>query len=189
MIHRAITLMTLAGSLLLFACSKEEDQSSKQAPTFNQGSISSSAGVHWKVPDRWQAQPARQMRVATYSIPAASGDADPGECAVFYFGHGQGGDVESNMTRWIGQFEGADQPARSTRTVDGLNVSLIQLNGTYKTSSGPMMASGEKKAGYRLMGAIVEAPEGMVFFKFTGPQATVTAAEAEFNGMVGSLAH
>ena len=189
MIYRISMLTILAGCLLVFACSKKEDQASKQVPTFNQGSTSSVAGVRWQIPDRWQSQPPRQMRVATYSVAAASGDAEPGECAVFYFGQGQGGDVESNITRWVGQFEGADQPVRSSKTVDGLKVSMIQLSGTYKTSGGPMMASGEKKAGYRLMGAIVEAPEGVVFFKLTGPQATVMAAEAEFNAMIGSLAH
>jgi hypothetical protein len=50
-----------------------------------------------------------------------------------------------------------------------------------------MMQSTGKKTGYRLLGAIVEAPEGNVFFKLTGPAATVGAAQADFDALVGSM--
>ena len=51
-----------------------------------------------------------------------------------------------------------------------------------------MMQSQGKKPGYRLLGAIVEAPNGMVFFKCTGPAATISKAQADFDRMIGSLA-
>jgi len=38
-----------------------------------------------------------------------------------------------------------------------------------------------------LLGAIVETPEGMVFFKFTGPEQTAAANESDFNQLVNSL--
>jgi hypothetical protein len=44
-----------------------------------------------------------------------------------------------------------------------------------------------KKPGYRLLGAIVEAPEGPVFFKLTGPAKTVAVAKADFEKMLSSL--
>jgi len=44
-----------------------------------------------------------------------------------------------------------------------------------------------KKEHYRLLGAVVEAPEGLVFFKCTGPSKTVAAAEAEYNTLLQSL--
>jgi hypothetical protein len=50
-----------------------------------------------------------------------------------------------------------------------------------------MMQTQEKKPGYRLLGAIVEAPRGLVFFKCTGPAATIGKAQADFQGLVGSL--
>jgi hypothetical protein len=65
------------------------------------------AGINWSLPAGWSEQPPRQMRVATYAVPAASGDAEGGECAVFYFGNDQGGGVEANIDRWITQFEEA----------------------------------------------------------------------------------
>jgi hypothetical protein len=38
-----------------------------------------------------------------------------------------------------------------------------------------------------MRGAIVEAPEGLVFFKLTGPLNTVAAAENDFNSLLGSV--
>jgi len=172
------------------ACNKEQETSGQRpAPALTQGSLlGSAAGISWRVPGRWTAGPARQMRVATYSIPSQDGGAEGGECGVFYFGPSEGGDVEANMARWIGQFEPSGNPDRSSRTVDDMKVHLIDLSGVYLTSSGPMMGGPkERKEGYRLLGAIVEGTEGSVFFKLTGPSALVETAGNEFDMLVGSF--
>jgi hypothetical protein len=127
------------------------------------------------------------MRAATYTVPAAHGDVEGGECAVFYFGGDQGGDVEANIARWVGQFENPDKPERSTKEVGSLKVSLVKVAGTFLAPGGPMMQSQGKKEKFRLLGAIVEAPQGSVFFKFTGPANTVAAAEEEFDELIESL--
>jgi hypothetical protein len=146
----------------------------------------SAGGIAWKVPARWTAGSGSAMRVATYAVPAAKG-ADAGECAVFFFGPGQGGGVDDNVARWGKQFEGAPAAQRSSQTVAGLNVTRAAVAGTYLAPGGPMMQSTGKKAGYRLLGAIVEAPGGNVFFKLTGPAATVAAAQADFDALVASI--
>ena len=69
----------------------------------------------------------------------------------------------------------------------GLRVTRVQLAGTYLAPGGPMMQSTGTRPGTRLLGAIVEAPEGNVFFKLTGPAASVAAAQADFDGLVGSI--
>jgi hypothetical protein len=147
---------------------------------------SSAAGVAWKVPAAWTAGPGSAMRVATYVVPGAKG-AEKGECAVFFFGPGQGGGVDDNVARWAKQFEGAPAPERSTGTVAGLRVTRAAVAGTYLAPGGPAMQATGKKAGYRLLGAIVEAPGGNVFFKLTGPAATVAAAKADFDAHVASI--
>jgi hypothetical protein len=145
------------------------------------------AGVKWTVPASWKLDAARPMRVATYAIPAAPG-AEAGECGVFFFGKGQGGGVDENLNRWVSQFEGGAPPKKSEKTVGGWKVHLVDVSGTYLAPGGPMMQSQGKKPGYRLLGAIVEAPNGMVFFKCTGPAATISKAQADFDRMIGSLA-
>ena len=62
-------------------------------------SAESAGGLRWTMPNGWRAQPERPMRAATYTIAAAPGDREPGECAVFFFGRGQGGSVQDNLDR------------------------------------------------------------------------------------------
>jgi hypothetical protein len=150
-------------------------------------------GIKWTAPPTWKAQPERPMRAATYAVPKAAGDAEDGECAVFYFGAGQGGSVDANIKRWIAQFEApgggpADALAKTSKSkVNGLAVTRIDLSGTYKPAGGPMMKATGSKPGYRLLGAIVEAPEGAVFFKFTGPAKTVAAQQPGFETLLKSI--
>jgi hypothetical protein len=148
----------------------------------------SASGVKWKAPATWKAQGERQMRVATYSIPAAAGDKDAGELAIFYFGPGQGGGVQANIDRWEGQFsQKAAAPKTTKSSVAGMAVTLVDVVGTYALSAGPMSPEKVNKSGYRMLGYIVEAPKGAVFFKFTGPAKTVTTNEAAFQAMIKGI--
>ena len=153
----------------------------------------SAAGINWAPPASWKSSASRPMRAATYAVPAAAGDKEDGECAVYYFGPGQGGSVEANIERWTKQFEHPDGKSSSQaaqvkkRTIHGLALTNVDVSGAYSGMGGPMAASKSVKAGYRLLGAIAEAPEGAVFFKFTGPAKTVTANQANFEAMIGSL--
>ncbi len=143
-------------------------------------------GVRWTIPAGWQTAAERPMRFATYAIPAADGQ-EAGECGVFFFGRGQGGSVEDNLARWKSQFEPAPTTKPVERTINGLKVHEIALSGTYLAPGGPMMQSQGKKPGWRLLGAIVEAPDGLVFFKCTGPAATIAKAEKDYAALVKSL--
>src|SRR5262249_19332281 len=72
-------------------------------PSHSKKVSASVAGIEWIVPAKWTPQGERTMRVATYTIPSAPTDPEVGECAVFFFGSGQGGDVQTNINRWISQ--------------------------------------------------------------------------------------
>jgi hypothetical protein len=145
-------------------------------------------GIGWTAPSNWKTQPERPMRAATYEVPAAPADQEPAECAVFYFGPGQGGGVDANIRRWMGQFEGGASvtPKPSKKTIAGLPVITIEHSGTYLAGA-PMSSSKTPKPGFRMIGAIVEAPGGSVFFKLTGPAKTVAAAQPAFDKMLASI--
>ena len=149
-------------------------------------------GIQWTAPTGWKSQGARPMRAATYMVPATAGDKEDGECAVFYFGQGQGGAVQDNLDRWIGQFQQPDgKPSKAAaeirkQTINGLPVTTISLPGTYLAGAAMSMEK-TPRPGYRLMGAIVEAPQGAVFFKFTGPAKTVNAGQAAFQSLLKSI--
>jgi hypothetical protein len=152
----------------------------------------SAGGIRWTAPAGWKVEAPRPMRAATYSIAPAAGDRGVAECVVNYFGPGQGGGVDANIERWKGQVEGPDgQPAPAKidkRTVRGVPIVVIDSSGAYTGMGGPFAASAKPVPGYRLLGAIVEGPGGMLFFKFTGPAKTVAAQEKNFNQLLASIA-
>lgn len=131
------------------------------------------------------------MRAATYIISPAAGDTASAECAVYFFGPGQGGNVESNLERWKGQVVGSDgKPADAKiakRTIHGLAVTTIDSSGAYTGMGGPMAASKSVQSNYRLLGAIIEGPGGNVFIKLTGPAKTVASSQAEFEKLLDSF--
>ncbi|WP_211263152.1 hypothetical protein [Thioalkalivibrio nitratireducens] len=162
-------------------------------PATAQAGQGAAGGLLWSVPDHWQTEGQRPMRVATYRTPAAEDDPDPGEVAVFYFGPTEGGTVDANVDRWFGQFDQADgRPTREvaereSTEIAGMSVTLVRAAGTYNAAAGPMAPRADLRPGYRLIGAIVEGPEGAVFFKFTGPEQTVADEEAHFLAMIESI--
>jgi hypothetical protein len=154
------------------------------------GSGADGQGLHWKSPAGWTEEaPSSSMRRAQYRIPGPGGAA---ECAVFYFGPGQGGDAKSNAARWASQFHRADGgpvgDAVKTREikVGDIPVVLVEITGTYVggMGSGP---SGPERPNYMLLGAIAQGPDANWFFRATGPRATLEGQRAAFDGLVHSL--
>lgn len=153
----------------------------------------SAGGISWTPPPDWKSQPKRPMRAGTYTVPRAAGDGEDGECAIYYFGAGQGGGVEANIKRWVGQFRTTDgKPAdemakRSEWTANGIRLTQVDVAGTYLYKPAPMMPKAIEKPGYRMLAAIAEAPQGPVFFKLTAPAKTTAAAEKAFRAMLDSV--
>jgi len=149
------------------------------------------AGLKWAAPTKWKSEAPRPMRAATYTVPAAAGDTASAECVVYFFGPGQGGTVEANLERWKGQMAGPDgkPPAAkiAKRTIHQLPTTTIDTSGDYSGMGGPMAQSKSVQKNYRLLGAIIEAPAGNVFVKFTGPSKTVAARQSEFEEFLNSF--
>ena len=150
----------------------------------------SAGGLRWTAPAGWKSVGAQPMRAATYAVMSAAGDTSAAECAVYFFGAGQGGSVEANVDRWKGQFAapgGTPAAAKvAKRTVRGLAMTTIDVAGEYSGMGGPM-ATGRAVAGYRLLGAIVESPGGNIFVKFTGPAKTIEANAPKFDLLLASF--
>ena len=172
--------MRLASWLLLAFCGLPAGQAAAEE----------AGGLRYDPPSDWQSQP-KPMRTANFVVPGAGGD---GECAVHYFGPGQGGGVEANVRRWLGQFLGADgrplaaaQAKQLERTVNGIAVTTLDVSGTYLFKPFPMARQAVKKPGYRMLAAIASGPDAPIFFKLTAPDKTAAEAETAFHKMIDSL--
>lgn len=151
------------------------------------------ATLKFDAPAGWVSKPpASSMRVVEYSLPKVAPDMEDAALAVFFFG-GQGGSVQANLDRWIGQMTQPDgraskDVAKTTTftTTSGLKVSLIDLTGTYVAEMSPGSADHFNKPGFRLRAAVIETSEGPYFVKLTGPAATVAKWDKEFLAFVKS---
>ena len=133
------------------------------------------------VPSGWVSRaPASAMRLAEYTIAAP--DGGPGaEVVVYFFGKGQGGNVESNLARWKAQFstpDGSPVPETITRDSTGaFPITFAEYRGTYARGIGAGSPE-NAKPGQGLLAGIVETPRGTLFAQLFGPAARV-AAERE----------
>jgi hypothetical protein len=152
----------------------------------------SAGGLRWTMPAGWKAEAARPMRAATYTIAPTPGDKDSAECAVFFFGPGQGGSVGDNIERWRSQMLGPDGKTALAKidkhTARGLTVTMVDSSGSYTGMGGPMATAQRAVPNYRLLGAVVEGPRGSnIFIKFTGPQKTVAANQQKYQQLLDSI--
>src|ERR1700720_1106635 len=149
------------------------------------------AGLKWMPPAGWKSSGTTSMRAATYPVAPVQGDQEGAECAVYFFGLGQGGSVQANIDRWEGQFKtpgGKPAPAKiTTITIHGLPVTTIDVSGEYSGMAGPAATQPASVMGYRLLGAIIEGPGGNMFINFTGSAKTVAANQSKFQQLLDSF--
>ncbi len=165
-------------------------KSSPEDQTLAEGAVRL-AGIVFTPPSHWGDLGNSGMRQAQYRLDPVAGDKAKGEVNVFYFGPSSGGGVEANLNRWVGQMlmpDGSDPAAgaeRSTFTANGMKGHIVSLNGSYKSGGGrPMGGETTIMEGYRLVGVVLEGPQGSLFFKLTGPLATAEAMEGDLLKMV-----
>lgn len=140
-------------------------------------------GLELTLPSGWtQVPPSSPMRLAQVMIQGPGG---PAELAVFHFGAGQGGQVEANVQRWLGQIvpQPGTEPQRKNLEVNGLRITFIDAEGTLQPGQ---MGSGPQspQPGSRLLGAVLEGDGGPWFVKATGPDLTLAPQRLAFIGML-----
>jgi len=138
-------------------------------------------------PAAWEwVESTSQMRQAELRVADAQTKAKA-EVVFYHFGQRSGGGTQANVERWFGQFEGPREKIDAktdNATIGKHKVTYVSAEGTYKSGmpGGPQTP----KPNYALLGAIIEASEGSVFVKMTGPKALTRSATADFKKMVES---
>jgi hypothetical protein len=158
------------------------------------GSEKSLGSLRLSVPAGWVEQaPSSSMRKAQFTLPRANGDGEDGELVVFYFGPGQGGSVEANIDRWVGQFgqpdgsSSKDKVKTSKSEVAGMPVTFVEVTGTYQAPIMPGAPERHNSPGYRLLAAVVETSDGPWFFKLVGPKKTIAKWSDSFDHFIKSI--
>lgn len=129
-------------------------------------------------------------RLAQIKFPAVEGDAEDGDLKV----NESGGGVDANIARWYGQLSQPDGTptaavgVRELLSAGNINIHFIDALGTFAP---PPMMAGSAGAGprpnWRLFGAIIETPRGLLTFKATGPDKTMSANREKMRTFLTSL--
>ena len=133
------------------------------------------------------------MRVAQYKLPKAEGDPEDASLVLYYFGATQGGSVQANIDRWVGQIQQPDGSASKDKaktenlTVNGLKVTTVDVTGTFTAEMTPGAGNKRNDADYRLRAAVIETPKGNYFVKLVGPVKTVARWEQPYTDYLKSF--
>lgn len=176
-IHRRqpVTKFFLAIALVLCTFSFAEDKTKT-------ASFGKDADAHSvTIPEKWTTSEPGGMRALQIAVPKTGDDKDDGEIAVFIMKGGGG--VAGNLPRWTGQMGGEQslKDKKEVKSAAGKTATVVELEGAYKgmTAAGPMK---EAKPDYKMLVAIFE--DDSLYFRFTGPKATVEANKAAFAKLV-----
>jgi len=152
------------------------------------------ATLKFDAPADWISKaPSSSMRVAEWSLPKTAGDAEDAILTLYFFGASQGGNVQANLDRWIGQMaqpdgrQSKDVAKTSSLTSHGLKVTLVDVPGTYVAEVTPGSTEHFNKPGFRQCAAVVETPGGPYFVKLTGPEKTVAKWQDSYTAFLKSL--
>ena len=138
------------------------------------------------VPANWTSRtPSSSMRLAEYVV---GGEGSKVEVVVYFFGQGQGGSADANITRWREQFSSTPAGEAYEKIEEdrggAFPFTLAEWRGTYARGIGP---GGEGRPGHTLVAAIVPTPKGTLFFQMYGPSSDVAAARAAYLATVRAL--
>jgi len=186
---RLAVLLSLFCALTLPALTRADDQQATQSTAEGKTAKIKAGDLQLTVPERWKKRaPKNEMRLAEFEVPAGEGAKEAGEFVVFYFGRGQGGDLEGNITRWVGQIEPEGRSVKLRKGECPLGeYTLVDVTGTYNKSVGPpVLRKTQKLAGWRVINVYLQNPGGPYFFKIDGPEKVVAreldALRASFGG-------
>jgi hypothetical protein len=155
-------------------------------PTFKAG------GLQFIVPSKWQPQAAdNPARVGQWLVPPLHGEGDPGEVVVFFFGHGLGGSTADNIAGWLGTvFNASGHPAAGevkSHMMGAFKITQVTVFGTYNQIVSLPGIPPRPRPNYGLLGAVIENPQGNLYWRCTGPEPLITASIPLFNKIIDSV--
>lgn len=164
-----LSLLAIAAALSLPVATTQAEEAPKKITV---GEFTFTVASPWQ-----EAQNTGMMTKAILEHPVQDGAALK---AMFYhFGSGQGGAVEANINRWIGQFEGKPEVKREEQTIDGIQVVILTATGTYLDGP-PMGGTKTPRPDYQMLASIIVGKDAPVFIKLTGPKAHTAAIHEAF---------
>jgi hypothetical protein len=155
---------------------------SPAAPAAGESKVATFGEFKAPKPATWQWQPipsSDRIRLAHYIVPGRDG-ADQATITVSQ----ASGDLNSNITRWVGQFRSDGEPIEpklDTVLAADMKITIVEIAGEYGGMSGAYTPD------QLFITAVVPTVPQQTFIKFVGPSKTVEANRKEFRAMIEGL--
>ena len=163
---------------------RAEDKVVVEKIDLGEGKYSMVAPIEWR-----KVKPRSSIIQAEFRAPRDLKDDDAARVTVMQ----AGGDLQANIDRWIGQFDGAKKEDAKVekKEIAGQTVHIVDITGTFKESmgGGPFAPGPTKKLpDYRMLGAIITTKDsGTTFIKMTGPKDIVGKLTESFRKSIDEL--
>ena len=182
----AVGFMIGGGALFQAHAASRDADVSLYGPSFPVGNLK------FTIPSKWKIEMVESpARGGQWHVPPLHGTGDGGEVVAFYFGPGAGGGWKENIEAWIGtMFNAEGNPAAAEvkhHETAGFKISQVVIFGTYNQVVSLPGVPPVPKPNYGLLGAVIENPQGNIYWRFTGPEPLVTATLPLFNKVIDSV--
>lgn len=139
------------------------------------GEVVEMDGLKSKTPDGWKkGTPTTDVQHAVFTIPKVEGDPEDAKLTVFFF-KGSGGSLDANIKRWKDAFKSpaGDKAKVEKMKVGDVEVTTVDLQGTYLFKVTPMDTKSVEKPDFRMVGVYFNSKNGPYFMRFVGPAKTM----------------
>lgn len=140
-----------------------------------------------RTPADWKAEKPGPLRLAQFVLPGRKGDDGDTELIIF---KGLGGGAQANIARWKMQF--TPPPGKKVDDVavvkeikiGGKPATMLETEGTYKTTSFDPKYKGKALPGFRMIAIYFDGPDNVYQIKLTGPDKTVAEHKKAFEDWI-----
>jgi hypothetical protein len=150
-------------------------------------------GMTFTPATQWQDFGPSKSRVAGYAYGPLKDEPDSATVLVTFTPGGGADDISRQQEQWFSQMallDGRDPHTGAIQydlQIDSMTVHMMSLFGIYIIPTAPGSYEKIEKKPYRLLAAIVEAPDGNVHLKLTGPDYTATIMIEAYMTMIKSI--
>ncbi|MCU0689528.1 MAG: hypothetical protein MUE97_07310 [Phycisphaerales bacterium] len=152
-------------------------------PAATDGNTILVGGIAFFAPEGWKPAPIRDNPFAP--VADLRKEHAAGEVRAAFFAV-EGGGVQANLQRWQRQMSDAGEPKITTSTIGGLNITRIEMTGTY-AGMNPTGGAAAAVANTRFVGLYIDGGNRPVQVRVTGPKQAVDEVLPAFDAMLQTI--
>lgn len=150
--------------------------------------LRANAPIEWTAPPGWtQELSTRPGRLVEFTVEKNGPGGVPLQCVIFKGVDNKPTDNQTNIDRWTAFFEQDKAPQKSSTEHDGLKLVRWRVHGRFQGQVA--LGTGEplNEPNWTMLCGWIESPGGSLLWRFTGPDAIISANESKVDALLASM--